>query len=67
MRNKALVLILFLMVSTASFGDEEGCTTITVGRLASAKGFVTTSHTCDSHRNRTSIFVSPCTKHNKGD
>ncbi len=37
----------------------EGCTTITVGRLASVDGSVMTSHTCDGHDGRTWIDICP--------
>ncbi|MBP5563247.1 MAG: C69 family dipeptidase, partial [Bacteroidales bacterium] len=35
------------------------CTSITVGKKASADGSVMTSHTDDSHRSRTNIYVTP--------
>ena len=47
-------------------GRPDGCTTITVGRKASADGWVTTSHTCDSHRNRSWLDIVPAKKHKKG-
>jgi dipeptidase len=40
-------------------GFPEGCTSITVGRLASADGSVITSHTDDSHRTRSWINIIP--------
>ncbi len=47
-------------------GYPDGCTTITVGRLASADGSVMTSHTCDSHRTRGWLDVQPARKHAPG-
>lgn len=41
----------------------DGCTTITVGRLASADGSVMTSHTCDSHEGRTWLACVPHATH----
>jgi len=40
-------------------GRPDGCTTITVGKKASAGGWVSTSHTCDSHRNRAWMDITP--------
>ncbi len=48
-------------------GRPDGCTTITVGKNASAGGWVTTSHTCDSHRTRSWLDIMPIKKHPKGD
>lgn len=47
-------------------GRPDGCTTITVGRNASAEGWVTTSHTCDSHRNRSWLNIVPAQRHAEG-
>ena len=47
-------------------GYPDGCTTITVGRKASADGSVMTSHTCDSHRTGSAIVVEPARKHETG-
>lgn len=40
-------------------GTPDGCTSITVGKLASFDGSVMTSHTDDSHRTRSSISMMP--------
>lgn len=40
-------------------GRPDGCTSITVGKLASDGGWVSTSHTCDSHRTRSSFDIVP--------
>ena len=40
-------------------GVPEGCTTITVGKLASSDGSVMTSHTDDSHRTRSWLDIMP--------
>jgi dipeptidase len=44
----------------------DGCTTITVGRLASADGSVMTSHTCDGHDGRIWICPVPHRTHPPG-
>jgi dipeptidase len=46
-------------------GHDENCTTIMVGRLASADGSVMTSHTCDGNY-RTWVDIVPHAKHDKG-
>jgi dipeptidase len=43
----------------------EGCTTITIGRLASVDGSVMTSHTCDGHDGRTWIDIMAHGKYSK--
>ena len=42
------------------------CTTITMGKKATDDGSVRTSHTDDSHRTRSNIFVTPARKHAPG-
>lgn len=41
----------------------DGCTTITVGKKASSDGSVMTSHTCDSHRTRGWLTITPKADH----
>ena len=45
----------------------DACTSITVGKLASADGSVITSHTDDSHRTRSWVDIVPEQKHSNGD
>ncbi|MCB0806935.1 MAG: C69 family dipeptidase, partial [Bacteroidales bacterium] len=47
-------------------GFPEGCTSITVGKKASADGSVMTSHTDDSHRTRSWVDIQPAGKHADG-
>ncbi len=42
------------------------CTSIMVGKAASTDGSVMTSHTCDSHRNGSTILVVPARSHKPG-
>jgi len=44
-------------------GVPEGCTSITVGKLASVDGSVITSHTDDSHRTRSWMDIQPAKDH----
>ncbi len=55
----AIICVLFA-------GDAQSCTTIMVGRKASADGSVMTSHTCDGHRDGTDIHVVPKAEHPRG-
>lgn len=61
MRKILLIIILFTFVSFHfNFGvssEKDACTSITVGKLASADGSVMTSHTCDSRKDRTWIDI----------
>jgi len=47
-------------------GVPEGCTSITVGKLASVDGSVITSHTDDSHRTRSWMDIQPAKDHAAG-
>ena len=64
-------IVRLLAVSAAlscilSAGEGRPCTSIMVGRKASADGSVMTSHTCDSHRTGSDIIVVPRMKHARG-
>lgn len=72
---KMLGIVALAAAALASFspslraGEPEvrdGCTCITVGRLASVDGSVMTSHTADSYSDRTWINVVPGKKHPPG-
>ncbi|GAB4321279.1 MAG: C69 family dipeptidase [Bacteroidales bacterium] len=67
-----LLLITGLLKSQVDRSDwvyeyPDGCTSITVGRLASADGSVMTSHTDDSHRTRSWMDVVPAADHAPGE
>jgi len=47
-------------------GFPDGCTSITVGKLASVDGSVMTSHTDDSHRTRSEIDIQLAKDHKAG-
>lgn len=47
-------------------GFPDGCTSITVGKLATSDGSVITSHTDDSHRTRSSVYIMPAVDHPRG-
>ena len=69
-------LTVFALVGSISFssdlpdwegGRPDGCTTITVGKDASAGGWVSTSHTDDSHRTRCWFDKQPSKIYKKGE
>ncbi len=75
--SRSILFVCIFVLCTASFSVSEvlaepaekypeGCTTITIGRLASTDGSVMTSHTCDGHDGRTWIDIVPHMKHPKG-
>ncbi|HNS18185.1 MAG TPA: C69 family dipeptidase [Bacteroidales bacterium] len=47
-------------------GFPDGCTSVTVGKLASSDGSVYTSHTDDSHRTRSEIWMTAAGDHPAG-
>jgi len=61
------ILISFAQVDKSDWngGYPEGCTSITVGKLASSDGSVMTSHTDDSHRTRSWLDIQPSKSHEK--
>jgi len=80
MKIKQLILIIkvlffLIIVSNIVIGQDksdwegefpDGCTSITVGKLASADGSVFTSHTDDSHRTRSWIDIVAAKDHDPG-
>lgn len=73
---KKLIFIISAMAAVIAYGqtvteidrliDGMECTTVTVGKKASADGSVMTSHTDDSHRSRTNILVEKAADHPEG-
>jgi len=66
-----LLLSIFTFAQTADQSDwiegiPDACTSITLGKLATADGSVITSHTDDSHRTRSWIDIVPAQKYKKG-
>ena len=69
--KKAVFIIVLVLFVTFDFNfavrsEEDACTTITVGKLASFDGSVITTHTCDSRQDRTWIDIVPAKKHKPG-
>ncbi len=72
-----IIFLVFLQAANIRAGDTEradweggrpdGCTSITVGRLASDGGWVATSHTCDSHRTRSWFDKRPAKRFRNGE
>jgi dipeptidase len=66
----AITMFCCCALSAQSLPDFESdgmeCTSITVGKKASADGSVMTSHTDDSHRSRTNIYVTPAQDYEQG-
>ncbi|MEN8223924.1 MAG: C69 family dipeptidase [Bacteroidota bacterium] len=69
--SSLLALITFSALSQTDprspSSDPDECTSITVGKQASADGSVITSHTDDSHRTRSWMDVVPSATHGKGE
>jgi dipeptidase len=67
MKNTLIATLLSLLIP---FGlgarEKDGCTSITVGKLASLDGSVMTSHTADSREDRTWLDVVPSVKYKPG-
>lgn len=70
MKKILFIVVLFTFVLFQfNFGvavEEDACTTITVGKQATADGSVITTHTCDSRQDRTWIDIVPAKKHKPG-
>ncbi len=58
-KTLAFVFLVILFVFFLSAKEKDGCTTVTVGKLASVDGSVMTSHTADSREDRTWIDMVP--------
>jgi dipeptidase len=65
-RSLRLLAVLTAIWCTLAAGAAQACTSIMVGRKASADGSVMTSHTCDSHRTGSDIVVVPRLQHARG-
>ena len=71
MKNIIFIICILIINYTAfaqttdAFRDE--CTTITMGKKATDDGSVRTSHTDDSHRTRSNVFITPAKDHKQGE
>jgi dipeptidase len=74
--SKILMVLLSCFMMNNSFAQDksdwkggypEGCTSITVGKDASADGSVITSHTDDSHRTRSWMDIQPAKNYKPGE
>jgi dipeptidase len=69
MKNLFLMLFLALTISASGYSigtEDDACTTITVGKLATVDGSVITTHTCDSRKTRTWVDIVPAANHKPG-
>jgi len=69
MRNRHPQTLVLALAAVGVFwaAEARACTSIMVGRLASADGSVMTSHTCDSHNDSSALFIVPHAKHQPGE
>jgi dipeptidase len=69
MRNRRLSMLVLTagIVGVLWAAEARCCTSIMVGRKASADGSVMTSHTCDSHDNSSDLRIVPAKKHKPGE
>ncbi len=60
-----ITLFSLLLADKSDWADgyPDGCTSVMVGKKASADGSVMTSHTCDSHRTRAWFDITPAQTH----
>ncbi|MBN1394879.1 MAG: C69 family dipeptidase [Pirellulales bacterium] len=61
-----LTLLTLAIIGIFLAVQAQACTSIMVGRKASADGSVMTSHTCDSHRDSSVVFIVPPKKYSPG-
>ncbi len=66
-RHPRTFVLALAIVGVFWAAEARPCTSIMVGRLASADGSVMTSHTCDSHDDSSAITLVPHAKHKAGE
>ena len=76
MRKSAFIILFCLLIPGLLFskdkndwegGVPDGCTSITVGKLATVDGSVITSHTDDSHKTRSWMDIRPAARYKKNE